>query len=421
MGTADTMVIVGAGHCGVRAAHMLREYGWAGDIALFGDEGWPPYERPPLSKSMLLEHPSPGPRELHDKAFYRDLRIDLRLDSPVVAIKRESRTVELASGETQGYHRLLIATGAQPSRLDLPGSDLAGIHVLRGFRDAQAIGREFGPGRRIVVIGAGFIGLEVAAAARQRGCDVIVLEAASRALMRAVPETVAHELVEKHRQWDVDVRLAVQLKGFVGNERVEGVQLFDGTTLACDAVIVGIGVVPRTRLAEAAGLNVANGIAVDETLRTNDPHIYAAGDVCSFPHRQSGRRIRLECWKNAEDQARVAARNMLGCAESNLAVPWFWSDQYDVTVQVAGMPVLGTANVIRNAGTNSRIFFALDDEGVLVGASGIGSVGEIARDVRIAQELIGLRACIEPQLLANRETSLKALLASRRGESQIAV
>jgi 3-phenylpropionate/trans-cinnamate dioxygenase ferredoxin reductase component len=421
MGTADTMVIVGAGHCGVRAAQMLREYGWTGDIALFGDEGRPPYERPPLSKSILLEHPSPGPRELHDEAFYRDLRIDLRLDSPVVAIKRETHTVELASGETQGYHRLLVATGAQPRRLDLPGSELAGVHVLRGFRDALAIGREFGPGRRIVVIGAGFIGLEVAAAARQRDCSVIVLEAASRALMRAVPEAVAQGLVDAHRHRGVDVRFSVQLKGLVGNGRVEGVQFCDGTTLGCDAVIVGIGVLPRTRLAEAAGLNVANGIAVDETLRTNDPHIYAAGDVCSFPHRQSGRRIRLECWKNAEDQARVAARNMLGGAESNRAVPWFWSDQYDVTVQVAGMPVPGTATVIRNAGTHSRIFFALDDEGVVVGASGIGSVGEIARDLRVAQELIGLRACIAPQLLVNCETSLKALLASRRRESQIAV
>jgi 3-phenylpropionate/trans-cinnamate dioxygenase ferredoxin reductase subunit len=263
-----------------------------------------------------------------------------------------------------------------------------------------------------VVIGAGFIGLEIAAMAVTRGCHVVVLEAAPRALMRAVPEVVAGCLIERHRQMGVDVRFAVQIERITGEARVSGVRLTDGSLVPCDAIVAGIGVRPRTALAEAAGLDIADGIAVDETLRTNDPYIYAAGDVCSFPHPTSGRRIRLECWKNAEDQARVAARNMLGHGDSYSAVPWFWSDQYDMTIQIAGMPALGMTNVVRETGATSRVFFALDADGVLVGASGVGRSGEIARDVRIAQELIARRSYVESALLADRDKKLRSLLVA---------
>jgi 3-phenylpropionate/trans-cinnamate dioxygenase ferredoxin reductase subunit len=177
-------------------------------------------------------------------------------------------------------------------------------------------------------------------------------------------------------------------------------------------VVVGIGVIPRTGLAEAAGLDIANGIAVDETLRTNDPNIFAAGDVCSFPHPLFGRRLRLECWRNAEDHARLVARNMLDYAETYSAVPWFWSDQYDMTIQIVGMPAFGATSVVRETGTASRVLFALDDDGVMVGASGVGAQSEIARDVRIAQELIARRAIVPPALLADRSTKLKSLLSA---------
>lgn len=412
MSTTEPMVIVGAGQCGARAAHALRENGWDGAITLLGDEGLSPYERPPLSKSVLLGQKATAQCTLYDEAFYREQRIDLRIDAAVAAIDRAGRKVVLASGATLGYHRLLIATGARPRQLDLPGATLRGVHVLRGVHDAHAIGAELSPGRRLVVIGAGFIGLEIAATAVARGCEVVVLEAAPRALMRAVPEAVAGCLVEQHRQRGVDVRFAVQVERIVGTACVSGVQLIDGTTMACDAVIAGIGVTPRTELAQAAGLDVENGVAVDETLRTNDPHIFAAGDVCSFPHPLFGRRIRLECWKNAEDQARVAARNMLGHGETCSPVPWFWSDQYDMTIQIAGMPALGTTTVVRETGSASRVFFALDGDGVLVGASGVGQSGEIARDVRFAQELIARRVRVEPHLLADRGTKLRSLLAA---------
>ena len=412
MKTAErgAMVIVGAGQCGARTAQALRANGWEGDITLLGNEGLAPYDRPPLSKGVLLGQKTVAQCALYDDAFYRDNRIDLRVDAQVTAIDRVERRVVLGEGRSVSYRRLLIATGAQPRRLPVPGATLAGVHMLRSVPDALSIIGELAPGQRIAVVGAGFIGLEVAATAIAGGCEVVVIEAASRALMRAVPEVVAGYLVERHRQMGVEVRFAVQVDQVLGSTRVSGLKLSDGTTVECDAVVVGIGVTPRTALAEAAGIDVADGIAVDDTLRTNDPYIFAAGDVCSFPHRLFRRRIRLECWKNAEDHARVVARNMLEYGETYSAVPWFWSDQYDMTIQIAGMPAFGTTSVVRETGSASKVFFALDGDGILVGASGVGKVSEISREVRVAQDLIARRARVEPVVLADRSTKLKSLL-----------
>ena len=414
MKTAErgAMVIVGAGQCGARTAQALRDNGWEGDITLLGNEGRAPYDRPPLSKGVLLGQKTVTQCALYDDAFYRDNRIDLRVDAQVAAIDRVERRVVLGEGRSVSYRRLLIATGAQPRRLPVPGATLAGVHVLRSVPDALSIVGELAPGQRIAVVGAGFIGLEVAATAIARGCEVVVIEAASRALMRAVPEIVAGYLVERHRQMGVEVRFAVQVDQVLGSTRVSGLRLSDGATLECDAVVVGIGVTPRTALAEAAGIDVADGIAVDDTLRTNDPYIFAAGDVCSFPHRLFRRRIRLECWKNAEDHARVVARNMLEYGETYSAVPWFWSDQFDMTIQIAGMPAFGTTSVVRETGSASKVFFALDGDGILVGASGVGQASEISREVRIAQELIARRARVEPAVLADRSAKLKSLLTA---------
>nr|WP_244746093.1 FAD-dependent oxidoreductase [Paraburkholderia terricola] len=412
MSSSDPMVIVGGGQCGARAAHALRENGWDGAITLLGDEGRLPYERPPLSKSVLLGQKAAAQCAIYDEAFYREQRIEVRVDVPVAAIDCAQRKVVLASGEAISYHRLLIATGAEPRRFDVPGSTLPGVHALRAVPDAHAIAGELTQGRRIAVIGAGFIGLEIAAAAVTRGCEVTVLEAAPRALMRAVPEAVAACLIDCHRQRGVEVRFGIQVACLTGQAGVTGVQLADGSIVPCDAVVVGVGASPRIALAQAAGLDIDNGIAVDGTLRTSDRHIYAAGDVCSFPHPHTGQRIRLECWKNAEDQARVAARNMLGHLDIYSAVPWFWSDQYDMTIQIAGIPAYGTTTVVRETGVASRIFFMLDAGGTLVSASGVGRAGEIARDVRIAQSLIEQRACIDPALLADRDTKLRSLLVA---------
>jgi 3-phenylpropionate/trans-cinnamate dioxygenase ferredoxin reductase component len=414
MKTAEqgAMVIVGAGQCGARTAQALRDNGWEGEITLLGNEGLAPYDRPPLSKSVLLGQRTAAQCALYDAAFYRENRIDLRVDAQVTAIDRVERRVLLGEGRSVSYRRLLIATGAQPRHLPVPGAALAGVHMLRSVPDALSIVGELAPGQRIAVVGAGFIGLEIAATAIARGCEVVVIEAASRALMRAVPEIVAGYLVERHRQMGVEVRFAVQVDRILGSKRVSGLKLSDGTTLECEAVVVGIGVTPRTALAEAAGIDVADGIAVDDTLRTNDPYIFAAGDVCSFPHRLFRRRIRLECWKNAEDHARVVARNMLEYGETYSAVPWFWSDQYDLSIQIAGMPAFGTTSVVRETGSASKVFFALDRDGVLVGASGVGQASEISREVRVAQELIARRARVDAAVLADRSVKLKSLLTA---------
>ncbi|MGF6599952.1 3-phenylpropionate/trans-cinnamate dioxygenase ferredoxin reductase subunit [Paraburkholderia sp. GAS448] len=412
MKSLPAMVIVGAGQSGARAAHALRDNGWDGGITLLGNEAVAPYDRPPLSKAVLLGQKTTAQCALYDEAFYREQRIDLRVDAPVQHIDRAARQVVLQNDHRVDYHRLLIATGAAPRRLTVPGATLGGVHCLRTVADAGQIAGELSPGRRIAIIGAGFIGLEIAATAIARGCEVVVIEAAARALMRAVPEVVAAYLVERHRQMGVDIRFAMQVDRILGERRVSGVRLADGTDIACDCVIAGIGVKPRTELAEVAGIDVADGIAVDDTLRTNDPHIFAAGDVCSFPHRLFRRRMRLECWKNAEDQARIVARNMLDRGETYSEVPWFWSNQYDMTIQIAGMPAFGVTTAVRETGAASKIFFALDRDGVLVGASGVGNVGDIARDVRVAQALIARRACIEPALLADRNAKLKPLLAA---------
>ncbi|MBP0591961.1 FAD-dependent oxidoreductase [Paraburkholderia sp. LEh10] len=412
MSTQPAMVIVGAGQCGVRTAHALRENGWDGEITLLGNEGIAPYDRPPLSKAVLLGERSTAQCAYYDDAFYRDQRIDLRVDACVQQIDRGARKVALRGGGSIDYQRLLIATGAEPRRLDVPGANLEGVHLLRTANDANALAQALQTSRRIAIVGAGFIGLEVAASAVARGCSAVVIEAGPRALMRAVPEVVAGYLIDKHRQMGVQIHFAAQIERLLGTTRVTGVKLKDGTQIDCDCVVVGIGVKPRTELAEAAGIDVADGIAVDDTLRTNDPHIFAAGDVCSFPHRLFRRRMRLECWKNAEDHARIVARNMLARGETYSEVPWFWSNQYDMTIQIAGMPAFGVQSVVRETGGTSRIFFALDRDGVLVGASGVGKVSEIARDVRVAQALIAQRARIEPASLADANVKLKGLVAA---------
>ena len=412
METTESMVIVGAGQCGARAAHALRRHGWDGPIVLLGEEQDAPYERPPLSKQVLMGNKTTQQCALFDHAYYRDQRITLQLATRVAGIDRQRRHVTLADGRALPYRRLLIATGAEPRTLDIPGATLSGVHVLRDARDAQAIAAALTPGRRVAVVGAGFIGMEVAASAIAQGCEVVVLEAGMRPLMRAVPEAVATALARKHRQKGVDLRCGIRIERIVGVERVTGVQLGDGTTVNCDVVVVGIGVTPRDALARQSGLDVENGIAVDETLRTSDLDIFAAGDACSFIHPVFGRRMRLESWKNAEDQADVAARNMLGANLPFTAVPWFWSDQYELTIQVAGMPMWGTQTVLRETAADSQLFFAIDEQGAVVGASGVGLVAEIARDVRVGQELIARGARVDPVRLADRTVKLKSLLAS---------
>ncbi|WP_321905569.1 NAD(P)/FAD-dependent oxidoreductase [Paraburkholderia tropica] len=414
MSRVERMVIVGGGQCGARAAHALRANGWCGEITLIGSERALPYERPPLSKSVLTRQSSTAECCLYGESFYRDQCIETRVGTSVVALDRLRKTVRLDDDQTVEFSKLLLATGATPRMLRVPGCTLEGVHTLRTELDAEAISRTLVTGKRIAIIGAGFIGLEVAASAIAMGCEVLVLEAAPRALMRAVPGPVAERIVTLHRSMGVDFRFGTGIVRFVGDRAVRGVELNDGELITCDAVVVGIGVTPNTALAAEAGLDISDGIVVDAHLRTKDESIFAAGDACSFHHALFEQHMRLECWKNANDHARIAALNMLGHHETVLDVPWFWSDHYDITVQIAGVPSLGASTVIREIGQSSHIYFAISADGVLVGASGVGSLSDIAKDIRVSQELIAKQLRVSPMALMDRTVKLRSLLVAEK-------
>ncbi|MGO1077444.1 NAD(P)/FAD-dependent oxidoreductase [Inquilinus sp. CA228] len=401
------MVIVGAGEAGARAAAALREEGWDGPVTLVGDEVHPPYERPPLSKAALLAEAEPVATTVLDRDRAAALGIDMILGTEVTAIDRTACAVDLADGRTLPYSRLLLATGARPRRLTLPGHERA--LYLRRFDDALALRPLLRPGTRLAIIGGGFIGLELAAAAVSRGCAVTLVEAQPRILMRGVPAEIAAVIAARHRAAGIDLRTGS------GIERIEpdAVVLADGSRIAADAVIAGIGAVPETALAEAAGLAVDNGIAVDATLATSDSAIFAAGDCAACAHPlYAGRRIRLEAWRNAQDQGALAARNMLGRGEAIRAVPWFWSAQYELTLQIAGLADEGRTMVARDLGDGAQLLFHLAADGRLVAAGGIGPLGKIAREIRLAEMLIAQRAAPDPDALASPAVRLKTLLAA---------
>jgi 3-phenylpropionate/trans-cinnamate dioxygenase ferredoxin reductase subunit len=348
-----------------------------------------------------------------DRERLADQAITLFASTRAVAIDRVERTVHLADGSAIAYDKLLLATGSTPRQLAMPG---LGAHCLylRTFDDALAIRAKLGPGARIAIIGGGFIGLELAASARSRGAAVTVIEAQPRILMRGVAAEIAAIVHNAHIAAKVDIRCGAALASLEDHEAGVRILLSDGTSLEADLAVIGIGAVPVTALAEAAGLAVENGIAVDAELRSSDPHIYAAGDCCSFPiAAYSGRRrVRLEAWRNAQEQGALAARNMLGAGEAHAAVPWFWTDQYHLTMQIAGLSDEGATTVRRDLGDGSFVLFHLAADGRLVAASGIGPGNAVARDIRLAEMLIAKGAYPSPDDLASPGVKLKSLLAA---------
>ena len=405
------IVIIGAGQAGARAALTLREADAALPITLIGEEVWTPYQRPPLSKAVLTGVATPETCTIAGtEALARD-RIHLHAGSRVARIDRAAKVAVLEDGGSVPYRRLLLAAGARARRLAVPGAELEGIHTLRTMGDAEALAGRLRPGARIVVIGGGFIGLEVAASAVARGCSVTVVELGPRLLMRAVPEEIAALIAGRHREAGVAIRCGASLAGFEGEGRVSAARLGSGEAIPCDAALIGVGAEPNVELAEAAGLAVDDGIRVDTHLATDDPDIFAAGDCCSFPHPlYGGRRIRLECWRNAESQGAHAAGSLLGAAEPYGEVPWFWSDQYDAVLQIAGLPTEGRTTVARGEGGEAGLFFHLDAGSRIVGASGFGPLGAVAKPIRIAQMLIERQARPDPAVLAAPHRPLKSLL-----------
>jgi 3-phenylpropionate/trans-cinnamate dioxygenase ferredoxin reductase subunit len=405
----DRLVIVGAGECGARAAGALRERGFSGSVTLVGEETHAPYERPPLSKAVLSGDSEPAPTTISSADHLRELEIDFLSGVVADTIDRQGHEVGLADGRRLRYDRLLLATGAFARPLPLPGGELA--VTLRTFADAVRLRARLVPDARVVVIGGGFIGLEVAASAGQRGCSVTVVELAERVMGRIVPAVVADVLARRHCASGVDLRCGASVDHLEEGPGGLRAVLADGAVLDCDVIIAGVGAAPNVRLAAAAGLSIENGILVDEQLRTSDPSIYAAGDCCSFPHpAYGGRRIRLEAWRNAQDQANLAAANLMGARESYAVIPWFWSDQYELGLQIAGLPDSATVEVIRTRPDGSVVHFGLDGTGRLVSASGVAPGTGIAKDIRLAEMLITDGASPSPEQLGDPAVPLRSLL-----------
>ncbi len=333
----EPVVVVGAGLTGAHVVTTLREEGYDGPVTLLGEEGEPPYERPPLSKGFLQGTAPFEDAVVHPVAWYAEHDVDLRLGARAVAIDRAAQEVELATGERLGYGRLVLATGSAARTLDVPGADLAGVHTLRSAADSRALKAALGPGVRLVVVGAGWIGLELAASARGLGAEVTVLEAAPLPLGRVLGPRIAQHFADLHRAHGVDLRTGVGVQGFAGaGGRVTGV-LADGGTLGADLVVVGVGAVPRTELAATAGLELdRGGVVVDEFLRSSDAHVLAAGDVALARNTALDGSLRVEHWDNAMRQGQLAARTILATGDTYDWLPYFFTDQYDLGMEYVG-------------------------------------------------------------------------------------
>ncbi|MGX5848094.1 NAD(P)/FAD-dependent oxidoreductase [Mesorhizobium sp. PL10] len=405
------MVIIGAGECGGRAALALRELGYDGPVTLVGDEPHLPYERPPLSKDAMTSD-APEIKAIASDSLLTERAIRHIHSVQAVAIDRTAHTVRLTDGSVLPYDKLLLATGSTPRKLPMPGLGARCVY-LRTFADALAIRSHLSPANRIAIIGGGFIGLELAAAARKLGAAVTVIEAQPRILMRGVPAEIAEVIHTAHEAEGVAVLTGVGIASIADDGAEVSITFADGRSIVADLAVIGIGAVPVTALAAEAGLGIDNGIAVDATLCTDDPDIFAAGDCCSFPLAvYDGRRVRLEAWRNAQEQGALAARNMLGAAEAHAAVPWFWSDQYGLSLQIAGLSDEGSSTVRRDLGDDAFILFHLAEDGRLVAASGIGPGNAVARDIRLAEMLIAKRAKPAPDALGSQAVKLKSLLAA---------
>ncbi|MDZ7841621.1 MAG: FAD-dependent oxidoreductase [Gammaproteobacteria bacterium] len=403
-------VIIGGGQAGGRCAVTLRTKGYEGGILLLGDEPLPPYRRPPLSKTVLL-----GENTVEDGCFrsladYADNDIDVRLERRAVEVDTDRRRVRCEGGDDEGFDHLVLATGASPRTLPVPGHDLDHVHLLRTAVHARAIKARLLPEQRIVIIGGGFIGLEVASSARQLGCRVTVLEAQDRILSRSVPEAAAAAVAAVHGDEGVEIRTGVRIEAFDGKDRVEGVILAGGEVVAADTVVVGIGITPDTSLAEAAGLEVSDGIRVDEYGRTADENILAAGDCASCYLPRYSRHMRLESFQNADQQGMSTAATIAGQPAAYDPVPFVWSDQYDRVLQTAGFPGEGDRHVQRGSiEDRNLVLFSFAGER-FVGVTGWGQGRLIARDIRLSQSLMQKGVDPDPDQLTDPDVAIKDLV-----------
>ena len=342
------VVILGAGHAGGSAAAMLRQLGYEGHIVMVGDEPLAPYQRPPLSKAWLKGEADGDALALRDEAFYAENDIDFRPNVTATRVVRDARKVELSDGSSLPYEHLIIATGARAIRLAVEGAELDGVMVLRTAADAETLKHRIGPGKRVAVVGGGYIGLEVAASARALGAEAVVIEREPRVLARVACPALSTFVTDYHKGHGVAFELEANVSGFAGEGgRLTAVTLADGRSIPCDVAVVGVGAIPNDELASEAGLETARGIVVDEAARTADPAIFAIGDVTHRPLPIYDRMFRLESVQNALEQARQAACAIARRPQPNPEAPWNWSDQYDLKLQVAGLPFEADATILR--------------------------------------------------------------------------
>ncbi|MGK4580027.1 NAD(P)/FAD-dependent oxidoreductase [Kitasatospora sp. HPMI-4] len=402
-------VIVGASLAGAKAAETLREEGFEGPVVLIGDEQERPYERPPLSKGYLMGKTAREKIYAHSAEWYQEHSIDLRLGTTVTAIDPAAHRVTLADGSSVGFSRLLLTTGASPRRLAVPGADRANVFYLRRVEDSDRIAAVLRPGARIAVVGAGWIGMETASAAREAGCEVTVLQSSELPLLRVLGREAARVFAELHRDHGVDLRFGVRVTGIT--ER--GVLLADGTVIEADAVIVGIGVVPNAQLAAAAGLATDDGVLTDQHLQSSHPDVFAAGDVVNAFHPLYNRPIRVEHWANALHQPRTAARSMLGEEAVHDRVPYFFTDQYELGMEYTGyVGPDGYDRVVFRGDVPGREFIAFWLSGNRVLAGMNVNIWDLTDPIR---ELVRSGRPVDPDALADRDTPLDRVGGPRRG------
>ena len=402
--STDAIVIIGAGQAGGWVAKTLRGEGYADRIVLIGAERHPAHERPPLSKAVLSGAAAPETTHLFKPDEHAALNLDFRAEVRATRIDRAAKRVELAGGESVPYDKLILTTGGTARRLPVPGGDSPRVLYLRTIEDSLAIRAALGPGKKLVVIGGGWIGLEVAATARKLGASVIVVEGLDRLCARTVPPAISVFLRARHEREGVEIRLGAGVKA-IEDRGALVVRLTDGTSLEADAVVAGIGLEPDVALARKAGLSVDNGVVVDEQCRTSDPDIFAAGDCANAPLACLGRRVRLESWANAQNQAIVAAKAALGQDARYDELPWFWSDQYDVNLQILGLPARWPEPIVRgDPASGSFSHFYLDGERI----AAIVSVNA-PRDLRAAKKLVQTRKPVSAASLADPTVQLQRL------------
>ncbi|MCG8441352.1 MAG: FAD-dependent oxidoreductase [Caulobacterales bacterium] len=402
----DNVVIVGAGHAAGQAVASLRQGGWDEDIILIGEEDHLPYQRPPLSKKFLSGELPQERLLLRPADFYDAQTVERRLGVRAARIDRARKTIALSDGGEVGYGKVILATGARVRRLPCPGGDLDGVFYLRSIADVDAIRPRFTAGARIAIVGAGYIGLEVAAVAASRGLAVTVLEAAPRVMARVTSPTISAFFQDVHRAAGVDIRLGAGLERFAGDGRLERLHLADGTAVEADFAVVGVGVAPNQEIAAEAGLKADNGVWVDEFACTEDPDIYAVGDCTNHPNALLGRRLRLESVHNALEQAKTAAAAICGKPAAYAQIPWFWSDQYDLKLQTVGLCAGADREIVRGDPAARKFSVCYLKDGVVIAVDAVN----LPADFMAAKLLVAKGGAVDVDRLADSAVALKALL-----------